>query len=186
MTMMARLTRVLVVAVVALTIGLVAAPKADAQISVGGGLVFTDLDPLGLGFQVNGYYGLPDVMPGLRVGGDLTYYLPETQRQTFLGESFEASLNLFELNSNAQLHFLTQEQFSVYGLGGLNFTRISSSVTVPGLGSESASDTKLGFNLGGGGEFNAGFGAVYGEVKYVIQGDNMERIVLGAGVRIRR
>jgi opacity protein-like surface antigen len=180
-----RFVRLALVAILALGTGLAATSRAEAQLRVGGGVVWTDLDPLGLGFQVNGYMGVPDLFPGLRLGGDITYYLPESERVTVPGlGSFESELSLLALNANAQLHLLTQDQLSVYALGGLNFSRASVSVSVPGFGSESDSETKLGLNLGGGAEFLVGFGALYGEAKYVVAGDDWARVVLGLGIRI--
>jgi opacity protein-like surface antigen len=160
--------------------------SASAQTTFGGGLVFTDLDPLGLGFQVNAYVGVPAVLPGLRIGGDFTYFLPEKESVNFGGELFEAELNLWEVNGNVQYDFLRQEQLSVYGLGGVNISRVSGDFVLGDIASGSESDTKVGLNLGAGLQIPVGFGAIYGEAKYVVADDDMSRFVFGAGVRIGR
>lgn len=159
---------------------------ASAQTTLGGGLVYTDLDPLGLGFQVNAYFGVPTAAPGLRLGGDFTYYLPGSRRQSFLGEMIESDLNVFELNGNAQYAYIEQEDLLVYGIGGLNLSRASTTISITGLGSDSDTETKIGLNVGGGAEVGVGFGAFYGEAKYVIASDGWGRIVLGAGLRFDR
>lgn len=142
------------------------------QTVVGGGLAFTDLGEFDLGFQVNAYVPIAAV-PGLRVGGDFTYYLP--QSETFLGESIDA--NFFAINGNAQYYFMAAPELALYGLGGLSFGRASFSVA-----GESDSDTDIGINIGIGLEFMVGFGTLYGEAK-VVTGD-YDRIGIAGGVRI--
>jgi opacity protein-like surface antigen len=159
---------------------------ASAQTSFGAGVVYTDLDPLGLGFQVNAYVAAPTLAPRLRIGGDFTYYLPEKESESFMGEQFEAELSMFEINGNVLYDLVAQQAMSVYGLAGLNVSRASASFSITGLGSESESETKIGLNVGGGAQFNVGFGAIYGEAKYVVASDDWGRVVFGAGVRIVR
>jgi opacity protein-like surface antigen len=150
------------------------------QTAVGVGIVYaSDIGDFDLGFQVNGYVALEQV-PGLRIGGDFTYYLPQSESESWMGETVEWSMNLFAINVNAQYFFLNSEEFGLYGLGGLSFARLSASLS--GLGeSDSDSNTEMGVNLGGGGEFRTGFGSVFGELKFVT-GD-YDRTVLAVGVR---
>jgi hypothetical protein len=152
---------------------LVGAPGASAQqTAVGAGLAYTDLDPFGLGIQVNGYVPIAAI-PGLRVGGDFTYYLPESE--SFNGQSLD--MNLFAINGNAQYFLMAAPEFGLYGLAGLSLARVSVSFM-----GQSESETEMGLNLGIGGEFTVGFGAIFGEAK-LVTGD-ADRIVIAAGVRI--
>jgi opacity protein-like surface antigen len=154
--------------------------SASAQAVAGAGIVFTDLDPFSIGLQVNGYVALPAVS-GLRVGGDLTYYLPDSESDSFFGETFESDVNLFAINANAQYFFLTNPELGLYALGGLNIGRWSTSASAGGV-SGSTSGTEMGLNLGAGIEYGMGFGLLYGEAK-LVTGD-LERFVLAAGIRI--
>jgi hypothetical protein len=153
---------------------LMGAPAASAQQTVvGGGVVYvTDVEGFDLGFQVNGYLAIAAV-PGLRVGGDFTYYLPH--KETFGSESI--TVNLMAFNGNAHYFFMSTPEMGLYGLGGLSLARISASFM-----GQSESDTEMGLNLGIGAEFHLGFGALYGEAK-MVTGD-ADRIVVGGGIRI--
>jgi opacity protein-like surface antigen len=157
---------------------LVGTTQASAQQAVvGGGLTFTDIGDFDLGLQVNGYLPL-EAVPGLRLGGDFTYFLP--QSESFMGASISA--NFFAINANAQYFFVTGDEFNLYGLGGLSIGRFSISGSEPGYGRESVSNTEMGLNLGGGGEFATGFGAIFGELK-LVTGD-YDRFTIAAGVRV--
>jgi hypothetical protein len=153
-------------------LALIGAPAASAQQTViGGGIVYTDLGEFDLGFQVGGYLAI-GAIPGLRVGGDFKYYLP--QSETLMGETWDVDLMAF--NGNVHYFFMSTPELGLYGLGGLSLARMS--VSFPG-GSES--DTEMGLNVGIGTEFNIGFGLLYGEAK-LVTGD-ADRIVVGGGLR---
>ncbi len=185
MTNSAQPLRLIALLIAAFSSSMVSAQIADAQIRVGGGVVYTDLDPWNLGLQGNGYFALPN-LPQLRIGGDFTYYLPESEGLSVPGVgSARVEQRLLALNGNAQFHLLTQEQFSLYGLGGVNWTRVSVSASsnLPDVPTGESSEARVGANLGGG-ELNLGFGVLYGEAKSILAGDDWSRIVLGAGIRI--
>lgn len=178
--------RLIALLIAALAVSMVSAQSADAQIRVGGGVVYTDIDPWNLGLQGNGYFALPN-LPQLRIGGDFTYYLPESEGINVPGVgNARVEQGLLALNGNAQFHFLTQEQFSLYALGGVNWTRVSISASsdLPEIPTGEESEARVGANLGGGGELNLGFGVLYGEAKSILAGEDWSRIVLGAGIRI--
>lgn len=150
------------------------AAPASAQTFVGGGLIYAaDLGDFDLGIQAGGYVGMDDLLPGLRLGGDVEFYLP--QSESYAGQS--VSWNFMAINANAHYMFLRGETFDAYALGGLSLGR--SSVSGGGM---SDSNTEIDINLGGGIEVPMNFGRVYGEIK-IVAGD-YDRIVFGAGVRI--
>jgi len=166
-----RFGRTLLAALVAVVLSFAATERANAQIVVGGGIAFTDLDPLDLGIQGNAYFGLP-AMPELRIGGDIVYYFPQD------------GFDIIAFNVNAQYHFPLQPGTSVYGLAGLSLARWSFDDDfddIPGFEFDT-SGTETGLNLGGGIEFGVGFGSLYGEAKFVT-GD-LDRFVVAGGVRI--
>ncbi len=153
---------------------------AQQDLMAGGGLVLTDMDPFGLGLQVNASAAIAEV-ENLRVAGDLTYYLPDSESETIGGETYEASFGMIALNANAHYFFFANETLSAYGLGGLNISRSSTSVDFAGA-TESDSNMEFGLNLGAGLHYPVTFGVVYGEVK-LVTGD-YDRMELGGGVRI--
>lgn len=144
--------------------------ESKAQVVAGGGLVYSLEDGIDLGAQVNAFFGLPDVLPGLRVGGDITYYFPTD------------NFSILAFNPTAQYHFLTQENLAVYGLAGLSIGRWSFDIDVPGLPDFATSGTETGLLLGAGVEFGVGFGLLYGEGR-IVTGD-LDRVEIAAGVRI--
>ncbi len=161
------------------TVAVLTTSGSMAQLRLGGSLHYgSEVDALGL--QVNGYFPLTDVLEGkLSVGGDLTYFFPKTQ------EAFgiKSSVNYFSVNANGHYSIYESEPMSAYAVGGLNYTRVSVDVTGAGtLDRVSGSDAEMGLNLGVGGEYEVGFGHVFGELKYVL--GSTDQIVLGAGVRI--
>jgi outer membrane immunogenic protein len=163
----ARLGRVLLIALVAIGLSLVSTHRAEAQNVVGGGLKFSTEDALELGIQAGAYVGMQGVLPGLRIGGDVSYYLPTD------------NFSLLAFNINGQLHFLVQEALSAYGLAGVSIGRWSFDVddTIP----QETSGTETGLNLGGGVEFRMGFGLLYAEAK-IVTGD-LDRFAIAGGLR---
>lgn len=149
-------------------------PAAQAVAwDLGGGLVYgSEIEQFGA--QVNAYFPLWEK---IRVGGDVTLYASDTDR--FLGQSFET--RLAELNVNGHYMFLEDPRFRVYGIGGVNLSRVRVSGDVPGLGRISETDTEVGLNVGAGAERSMGWGTLYGELKYVVS--DFDQMVIGAGVR---
>lgn len=160
----------------------VAAPAAAGEIIVGGGIGYgSDIEMPGL--QIGGYYALDGKLSRLRVGGDVDGFLPNSDR----GVGGDAKVTWFDINANAQymLPVLPEDSpLSFYGMAGLNFAIVHASFTYdPGVNQRdiSTSDVKPGVNLGGGGEYDIGFAAVYGELKYVIS--KADQLVIFAGLR---
>lgn len=151
----------------------------EGDLKLGGGLVYgsglenTGGDFLGagafstdLGIRADGYYA---ITPQIRLGGDITYYFPDS--------NFGISLSAWELNLNSHYIFQDENELILYGLGGINITRWKI-----GNGS-SISDTELGLNLGGGVEYDLDFADLFGEVKLGGLGSNLSQFTLSAGLR---
>lgn len=118
-----------------------------------------DLDIGEYAIGVNSYYSITD---DIRAGAELMYYLEGTD-----------GLSLYDINLNGHYLFTSEDNFRIYGLGGLNnFT-----VNVDGVGSSS----DLGINLGGGFEYLTGSAVLFAEPK-IVAGDGT-RLNLAAGVR---
>ena len=82
-------------------------------------------------------------------------------------------VNFFELNLNANYYFFNQDIFEFYGLGGLNFARISN---------DNFSNSELGLNLGIGTNFEFGKKFIpFAELRFTI-GD-YDQLALGLGVK---
>lgn len=141
--------------------------NAVAQ-SVGAGLAYgTEVEAIGI--QANGVYGFTDEIRG---AADLTFFFPE--------QPDNGDYSFWSLNANVHYLFMAEGTTNVYGLGGLNYTTVESSVSSQ-FGSFSASASEVGLNLGGGAEFGVGFGNLFVEAKYIIS--DIDQLVLGAGVR---
>jgi opacity protein-like surface antigen len=92
-------------------------------------------------------------------------------------------VNWFEFNANGHYLFQDDEDLALYGLGGLNLTRVS--VDFPEnqfFGGGSVSDSEIGLNVGAGLEYGVGFGNLYAEAKYVIS--SADHLAITGGVRI--
>jgi len=142
------------------------AMSLQAQTITAGGGVGYGSESEDFNFQVNAYYGLPNLP--FRLGGDVGYAKPED------------NLTQIEGNANIHLMLLDKKLVSIYGLTGLNvlFNRFSNNST-------STSNTDTGFNAGGGAELNLGFGRAFGEAKYILGREGDEQVVLGVGIRLR-
>lgn len=130
----------------------------------------TEIENIGIG--VNAEF---PILENLTIAPGFIYYLPKDESGV--------SMNWWELNGNAHYYLLDSESLSFYGLGGINY----SSVKVDfdggsGFGDMSASDGRVGLNLGAGANFSIGSNIVpFAEAKYVII--DGAQLVLGAGVR---
>jgi opacity protein-like surface antigen len=149
--------------------------NVHAQMKVGAGLAFgTDAEALGL--TGNFYTAFPSV-ENLSVGGDIIYFLSK-EVSPFLDRKW------FELNLNGQYEFYAEQMINAYALGGLNIAR--QKFEYSGLGSSPYFDdskTKVGLNLGVGGEyaFNESLLA-FAEFKFVLS--DFDQAVFSAGVRL--
>ena len=90
----------------------------------------------------------------------------------------------FELNANANYYFVQDDQFDFYGLGGLNYSSVNVKYDDSAFGGygASASDGRMGLNLGVGGNLNTSGNIIpFAELKYVIIDGG--QLVIAAGVR---
>lgn len=134
--------RVLPILLCALTLGVLASPRAaEAQVQIGPTLAYHDDFDVGLGGT------LSVQMPALgdRIGfmADVLVFFPDSENVDYL-----------EFNGNVTYAFpLTSERVRPFALVGLNVARTS--IDVPGgIGSTEESD--MGLNLGGGLAFDLG------------------------------
>ena len=161
---------------IGITLGLLLAvgisTTASAQIQVGGGIGFaTEIE--NLGFQAGGTYVINE---DIRVAADIIYYLPGDQGQGVV------DVNWFEFNANGHYLFQDEDDLKFYGLGGINFTRVS--IDFPEnqfFGGGSVSDTEVGLNVGAGLEYGLGFGNLYAEAKYVLS--SADHLTVTGGLR---
>ncbi|WP_226388729.1 outer membrane beta-barrel protein [Penaeicola halotolerans] len=142
---------------------------AQAQVRLGGTIGYgTQIEALGIG--VIGDYKITE---NIGVAANFAYYFAE--------DTEFSTTDFWELNGNINYYFVTNESIEFYGLGGLNYSRISTSFDGFGF-SGSAAEGELGLNLGVGSNFNIGKNFLpFGEIKYII-GD-FDQLVIQAGVK---
>lgn len=155
---------------------------ADAQLELGGGLVFgsgvfevSDIDN-DFGIRAEGRYAINE---DFGAGADLTFFFPKEEG------GFKASL--FNINLNGFYNFYTQDMLNFYGLAGLNIAIVNTefTTTVPGGGTFSGDDStsEIGLNLGAGGEYAMDWGNLFGEIKFAGIGGDADQFVLAVGAR---
>lgn len=146
--------------------------NAQDEMRIGGMLAYgTEVENIGIGVTA----AFP-IMDKMTIAPSFIFYLPK--------DEFGVKINWFELNANANYYFLDEGNFNVYGLGGLNFSSISvkyDNASIYGSGL-SASDGRIGLNLGGGANFDIGTSfLLFSELKYVIIDEG--QLVIAAGVK---
>ncbi|MGJ8591155.1 MAG: outer membrane protein [Aquaticitalea sp.] len=127
-----------------------------------------------IGFGLNAEF---PVMERLTIAPSFTFFLPKE-------ESDLIKTTIFELNGNANYYFLQDDSFGFYGLAGLNYTSVKVKVEDLGFGfgETSASEGKIGFNIGTGANFNLGKNwTPFAELKYVLS--DFDQLVFMAGVK---
>jgi outer membrane immunogenic protein len=121
---------------------------------------------MGFGINVNALAGLTDKID---LAGGIVYYFPS---EPVTGTKF----SLFTISVDG--HYKLTENF--YGLAGLNIGMAKATATFMGY-SASASDTKMGINLGAGANFDLseslGF---FGQVGYTVGG--ADQLFINAGL----
>lgn len=144
------------------------ANEALAEPRLGAGLVYgTEIEAVGL--QLNGYYGLPDALPGLRVGAELSYFFADDP------------VTFWTIDLNGQYRFIEPGPFGAYAIAGLDIARVSVDLDLGPLGDASTSSTEVGLNLGVGAEYAVTPNVeLFGEVKYVISDYDQAVLALGA------
>ncbi len=155
-----------------ISLGLILTAQAQEDIRIGAFLAYgSEIENMGIG--VNAEF---PILENLTIAPSFIYYLPK--------EEFGVKINWLELNANANYYFVANEGISVYGMGGLNYSSVKVSYDNNYLfGSNySATDGRIGLNLGGGINFNIGSRFVpFATVKYVVIDDG--QLVAAAGVR---
>lgn len=149
--------------------------SAQSETTIGGFAAYgTEIESVGIG--VNAEF---PILEKLTVSPSFIYFLPKD-----IGLS---KINWFELNANANYYFLDQDKVGLYGIGGLNYSRIEVTFDEEDelFGNDfSASDGRLGLNLGVGANFKIGSRVVpFGEIKYVLIDGG--QLVLGGGVKFK-
>jgi len=146
--------------------------QAQEKTHIGAMLTYgTEIENIGMGINAE----FP-IMENLTISPSLIYYLPK--------DEYGIKINWFEVNANGNYYFINQENLDVYALGGLNYSSVKVSFDDPWLGSHSASDGRIGLNLGSGVNFNIGRSIVpFAELKYVIIEGG--QLVAGAGVKFK-
>ncbi len=144
---------------------------ASAQFAVGVHTLYgTDVSNLGIGVRAR-----YDINEQFRLDGNFNYYFKKN------------NVEFWDINANLHYLFNITDRFDVYPLGGLGVVSAKSSYEYKNPVTNrwetiSNSDTKLGFNLGGGVDF-ALTDDLYlnGEVKYqIVSGYN--QAVMSAGI----
>ncbi len=194
-----------------LLVMMVSYTDAQAQIKVGGGLLYGfDIERAGL--RLDGLYRINE---NFRAAADFGYYFPET-----IGD---AEYKWWELNANVHYLFVDNEDWTFYALAGINYLSYDFNYTIPTLppggssdffmsaakgdditlqttphrtenrqiftdsffsGSGSFSGSETGLNLGAGAEYKVSFGTVFCELKLAGLAGDADQLVFGAGVRI--
>ncbi|MBF8149129.1 outer membrane beta-barrel protein [Winogradskyella sp. F6397] len=146
----------------------------DIDTNIGGMLAYgTEIENIGIG--ANAEFGIADK---ISISPSFIYYLPK--------EEGPVKVTWFEFNANVNYYFIQDEQFDVYGLGGLNYTNVNVKFDTNAFGgfggNASGSDGRIGLNLGGGANLKLnGNITPFAELKYVIIDGG--QLVLAAGVR---
>ncbi|ALJ03629.1 hypothetical protein APS56_00010 [Pseudalgibacter alginicilyticus] len=147
--------------------------SAQTETKLGGFLAYgTEIENLGIG--VNAEFPIAD---NFTISPALIYYLPKD----------ESGINIswFEVNANANYYFLAEDNIDVYGIAGLNYSsvKVDYDDAFGGFGgSYSASDGRIGLNIGGGANFNlSGNITPFAELKYVVIDGG--QLVIAGGVK---
>ena len=146
-----------------LALALVSPVYAQINTRVGPMISFTggDLDETGLGVVAE--FG---VAQKISIAPQFILYFP--------GDD----VSLFELNVNGNYYFFNQDVFELYGMGGLNFTRVGYELP----GGENESDSEVGLNLGIGTNFQFGKKFVpFAELRFTL--GEYDQVALGLGVK---
>ncbi|MEM5566957.1 outer membrane beta-barrel protein [Psychroserpens sp. AS72] len=146
--------------------------KAQTETKIGGFLAYgTEIENIGIG--VNAEF---TILENLTISPSFIYYLPKDESGI--------KINWIEFNANANYYFIDKKNIDVYGIGGLNYTNVKVEYDGDSIfGNDlSASDSRIGLNLGGGANFKIGNKIIpFTELKYVII--DTGQLVIAAGVK---
>lgn len=121
-----------------------------------------------MGMNANLYYSVTDE---IRLGVDFIYYLlndPQFQDPRF-----------YELNLNANYHFVNQEVLRMYLLLGLHYASFSYETPVITAEASTISDSEIGLNAGGGIELNFDSIILFAEPKLTVNGFDQLSVTVG-------
>jgi len=135
-----------------------------AGLSYGSSVGHLDNSEIGITFQA--YFG---IIEEVRAGIEYTYY--------FISES---NLGASEFNLNGHYFIRNRDNLIVYGVGGLNFSRVSAESDVW----ENVSTSRIGLNAGIGLEYDFGNFSIFAEPKYTLGGWNQLMTTIGLKMRI--
>ncbi len=109
------------------------------------------------------------ITESIRGGVDYTYYL--------IGEN---DLGASEMNLNGHYFIRNRDHLMIYGLGGLNLSRIKADSDIWG----NVGSNKIGINAGIGIEFDIRNFTLFGEPKFTLGGWNQFQTTVGLRLRI--
>lgn len=139
--------------------------------NIGAGLAYgSEIDRVGLGINAEFM-----IMPKLSIAPSFNYFLTE--------KNYYVTVRLWEINGNVHYYFMDNDKISVYGLGGLNYTKASAKSSILNYPHASSSGG-LGVNIGGGFKYHLNNQwSPFSELKYVI-GD-YDQLVLLVGMKFK-
>lgn len=151
------------------------AQAQEIDTRIGGMIAYgTEIENIGIG--ANAEFGVADK---ISISPSLIYYLPKS--------AGPIKMNWLEVNGNVNYYFVSDGEFDVYGLAGLNYSSVKVKYDGPTYGSEilgtSASDGRFGLNLGAGANMHISSDNIipFAELKYVIIDGG--QLVIAAGVK---
>lgn len=136
-----------------------------AGLSNGSSVGHLENSEIGITLQV--LYGLTEEFRG---GVDYTYY--------FIGEN---DLTASEFNINSHYFFRNRDNVIVYGLGGINISRVTGDSEI---WDENVESRRFGINAGVGLELDFGNFSIFGEPKFTLGGWTQFMITAGARIRL--
>jgi hypothetical protein len=139
--------------------------EPNGQAKLGLGLLYGD-EPEAAGLQITATY---HINQHVDFAPDISIFFPKGNHTIY--EDYWA------INFNGHYIFSQAADYQVYALGGLNITTAKYEIHYP-----DNHDTRLGINLGLGGEYHLQYFSLYGEIKYIVS--NLNQVVLGVGVRV--
>lgn len=144
--------------------------KAQDNIRIGALVGYgSEIESFGVG--VNAEF---PILKNLTVSPSFVFYLPNDDELI--------KTNAFEFNANANYYFVATDVFGVYGLAGVNYTHVKTDIDFGFLGDVSASEGKVGLNLGVGTNFNVGGRLLpFAEVKYILS--DFDQFLVAAGMK---
>ena len=137
--------------------------------SIGAGIGLVSVsNEAGSGLVIGAGANLGEITTGLHLRPEIGYW--SVSRDVF---GVDVTTSDFIINANVIYLFMNgAERTPFYAGGGLGLNAVSAEVSVPGFGSASASETKIGINLLGGAMFPmAEKIMIGGEARYVIISD---------------